>query len=82
MAEPGCMSDMGVVEPNKSLLAKQLNPVLVPDMENSQATGQGATLHEYKPNTHTIYYQLLHLNQHLISLSHLSKGAARLRMYI
>lgn len=68
MAEPRYMSDMGVVEPNKSPLGEQLDPGLVPDLETAQATGQGSTLHEREPNTHALYYQLLHMNQHLISL--------------
>ncbi len=41
------MSDTGVVEPNKSSLAELLDPVLVPDLEAAQATGQGSTLHGY-----------------------------------
>ena len=56
MAGPGYMSDMGVVEPSKSLLAVRLDPALVPDLETAQATGQGSTLHEHEPNTHTLYY--------------------------
>lgn len=56
MAGPGYMSDMGVVEPNKSPLAERLDPLLVPDLETAQATGQGSTLHEHEPNTHTLYY--------------------------
>lgn len=73
MAGPGYMSDMGVVEPNKSLLAEQLDPEQVPDLETAQATGQGSTLHEHAPNTHTLYYQLLNMNQQLIRLCHMSK---------
>lgn len=68
MAGPGYMSDMGVTEPNKSPLAERLDPALVPDLETAQATGQGSTLHEHEPNTHTLYYQLLHMNQQLIRL--------------
>lgn len=68
MAGPGYMSDMGVVEPNKSLLAEQLDPALVPDLETAQATGQGSALYEHEPNTHTLYYQFLHMNQQLIGL--------------
>lgn len=56
MAGPGYMSDMGVVEPNKSPLAERLDPALVPDLETAQATGQGSSLHEHEPNTHTLYY--------------------------
>lgn len=56
MAGPGYMSDMGVVKPNKSPLAERLDPPLVPDLETIQATGQGSTLYEHKPNTHTLYY--------------------------
>lgn len=56
MAGPGYMSDMGVVGPSKSLLAVRLDPALVPDLETAQATGQGSTLHEHEPNTHTLYY--------------------------
>lgn len=47
MAGPGHMSDMGAVEPNKPLAAEWLDPVLVPDLEIAQATGQGSTLHEH-----------------------------------
>lgn len=68
MAGPGYMSDTGVVEPNKSPLAEWLDPVLVPDLETSQATGQGSALHKHEPNTHTFYYHLLHMNQQLIGL--------------
>lgn len=68
MAGPGYMSDMGVVEPNKSLLAERLDPVPVPDLETAQAAGQGSTLREHEPNTHTLYYQLLYMNQQSTSL--------------
>lgn len=54
MAVPGYMSDMGVVEPNKSPLAERLDPVLVPDLESAQAAGQGSTLREHK-HPHTLY---------------------------
>lgn len=67
MAGPAYMSDMGVVEPNKSLLAKCLDPVLVPDLETAQATGEGSALYEHEPNTHTLYYWLLQINQLLTS---------------
>lgn len=68
MAGPEYMSDMGVVEPNKSLLAGQLDPALVPDLETAQATGQGSTLHEHEPNTHTV---LLPLTLHESTLNRL-----------
>lgn len=55
MAGPENMSDMSVVEPSKSLLTERLDPVLVPDLETAQATGQGSTLHGHEPNTHTLY---------------------------
>lgn len=54
MAGPENMSDMSVVEPNKSLLTEQLDPVLVPDLVTAQATGQGSTLHAHKANTQTL----------------------------
>lgn len=72
MAQPEYMSDMGVVEPHKSLLAERPDPALVPDLETAQATEQGSTLHEHEPNTHTLYYQLLHMNQQLIRSRHVS----------
>lgn len=55
MAGPENMSDMSIVEPSKSLLTERLDPVLVPDLETAQATGQGSTLHGHEPNTHTLY---------------------------
>lgn len=55
MAGPENMSDMSVVEPNKSLLTEWLDPVLVPDLDSAQATGQGSTLHGHEPNTHMLY---------------------------
>lgn len=73
MARPEYMSDMGVVEPTKSLLTERLDPALVPDLETAQATGQGSTLSEHEPNTHTFYFLLLHINQQLIGLWHMSK---------
>lgn len=51
MAGPENMSDMSVVEPNKSLLTERLDPVLVPDLVTAQATGQGSTLHAHEANT-------------------------------
>lgn len=55
MAGSGNMSDMSAVEPNKSPLTERLHPVLVPDLDAAQATGQGSTLHGHEPNTHALY---------------------------
>lgn len=57
MAVPENMSDVSVVEPNKSLLTEWLDPVLVPDLDSAQATGQGSTLHGHEPNTHMLYWE-------------------------
>lgn len=55
MAGSGNMSNMSAVEPNKSPLTERLHPVLVPDLDAAQATGQGSTLHGHEPNTHALY---------------------------
>lgn len=52
MAGARSISDMSVAEPHKSLLTEQLDPVPVPDLAISQATGQGSTFHGHEPNTH------------------------------
>lgn len=57
MAGPENMSDASVVGPNKSLLTEWLDPVLVPDLDSAQATGQGSTLHGHEPNTHMLYWE-------------------------
>lgn len=79
MAGSGNMSDTSVVEPDKSPLTEWLDPVLVPDLDTAQATGQGSTLHGYEPNTHTLYLEL-HMNQLLTSSRHMSKGAGAPRI--
>lgn len=59
------MSEMDVVGPNKSLLAEQPDPILVPDLERAQTTGQGSTHHENETYTHTLCSPLLSMNQQL-----------------
>lgn len=51
MAGARSISDTSVAEPNKSPLTERFHPALVPDLETSQATGQGSTLHGHEPNT-------------------------------
>lgn len=53
MAGARSISDTSVAEPHKSLLTELLDPVLVPDLAISQATGQGSTFHGHEPNTHS-----------------------------
>lgn len=73
MAGRGYVSDMGAVEPNKSLLAELLDPVQRPVLETTQTAGQGSTLHEHAPpHTHTRYDQSLYRNKQSRS-SHMSK---------
>lgn len=53
MAGAKSITDTSVVEPPKSLLTERLDPVLVPDLAISQATGQGSAFRGHRANTHS-----------------------------
>lgn len=56
MAGAKSIADASVVEP-QSLLTEQLDPVLVPDLAISQATGQGSTFRGHEPNRHSVTHE-------------------------
>lgn len=65
-------------EPNKSQLAERPDPVPVPDLEAGQAAGRESAHHEQEPNTSTLYWHILDMNQVLKeNVTHV-KGCCRI----